>query len=108
MVPLYCGPISFYRHVSPMSMSPSPSRKKRKNVHFWRASTYLWPYRRIVIVSVICAFFVGAIGTTGLGLMLPILKVLINGDTVQVWVQRQVAERRLGVTLSEGEGDARV
>jgi ABC-type multidrug transport system fused ATPase/permease subunit len=61
---------------------------------------FLGPYRRIVLISVTCAFFVGLIMTGGLGAMLPILRVLIDGDTVSGWVDRQVAERRAGITLS--------
>jgi len=54
-----------------------------------------------VSVSVVCAFLVGFIFTGGLGAMLPILRVLVNDDTMQAWVDRHVVEGRLGVTLVE-------
>jgi subfamily B ATP-binding cassette protein MsbA len=37
----------------------------------------------------------GLIYTGGLGAVLPILRVLVNGDTVQSWTDHQVAEKRL-------------
>jgi ABC-type multidrug transport system fused ATPase/permease subunit len=55
----------------------------------------------MVAISVFCAFFVGFTMTAGLGTMLPILQVLIHGDTVQAWFDRQVAEQRLGVTFAQ-------
>src|SRR5947207_14246407 len=67
------------------------SRKRRKNTEFWRACRYLAPYRRIVIISIVCAFGVGVITTTGLGAMLPILRVLLNGETIQSSVDRQIS-----------------
>ncbi len=82
---------------------PKP-RKDRKNTSFWRTSGYLKPYRRMVATSIICAFFVGFISASGLATMLPILRVLINGDTVAGWVNRQIVQQRIGVTLSEQPG----
>ncbi|HYO07718.1 MAG TPA: ABC transporter ATP-binding protein [Tepidisphaeraceae bacterium] len=80
---------------------PAPRRKDRKNTAFWRACRYLAPYRRIVIVSIVCAFCVGFITTIGLTAMLPILRVLLNGDTLQGYVDRQIVQHRLGVSLDE-------
>jgi ABC-type multidrug transport system fused ATPase/permease subunit len=80
---------------------PRREKKDKKLLAFRRACRYLGPYRKIVLISVISAFFVGLIFTTGLGAMLPILKVLINDDTVPGWIDRQIAETRLGVKLAE-------
>jgi hypothetical protein len=71
-------------------MSADYRRKRRKNTHFWRAFRFLAPYRRIVAISIISAFFVGMVFTSGMGATLPIIKVLINGETIQSWVDRQV------------------
>jgi len=80
----------------------TPSQKSGgKRKHFWRACRYLWPYRMMVGISIFCAFFVGLTLAGGLGGLLPILRVLINGDTVQGWAYRQVAEQRLGVKFAE-------
>src|SRR3954454_23559060 len=86
-----------------MSDSERPRREKRdKSVaYFWRALRYLAPHRRLVGISIGCAFLVGLTFTGGLSAMLPILKVLMNGETVQVWSGRLVAEHRLNVKLAD-------
>src|SRR4051812_36568978 len=85
------------------STKPRDRREKRdKSVaHFWRATRYLAPHRRLVIVSIACAFLVGLTFTGGLGTMLPILRVLMSGETVQVWAGRIVASERLGAKLAD-------
>src|SRR5205814_2377555 len=65
-------------------------KNRRKNTDFWRACRYLAPYRRIVAISILCAFAVGFITTLGLGAMLPLLRVLIRGQTVQAWLDQQI------------------
>lgn len=89
-------------------MSPDPGRKKKKHAEFWRACRFLGPYRRLVVTSVLCAFLAGLIMTGGLAAMLPILRVLINGDTLQSWIDRQVAEHQYGVTLAPDPDSLRV
>src|SRR5437764_6712309 len=93
-------------------MSSDVSREQRKknksNADFWRACRYLAPHRKIVTISIICAFLVGLTFASGLGALLPILRILVNGDTMQGWVQRQAVENRLGVKLAEDAGDVRV
>ena len=85
-------------------MSEPAKAKKKRNTHFWRACRFLWPYRGKIALSVTAAVIVGLCMTGGLGTMLPIMRVLINGDTVQAWVYRQVAGTRLGATFSADPG----
>jgi hypothetical protein len=87
-----------------MSQEPPRKSRRKKNTQFWRACAFLAPYRRIVTISIVCAFLCGVIFTSGLGAMLPILRVLINEDTLQGWVDRQVAAKRLDVSLGDDEG----
>jgi ABC-type multidrug transport system fused ATPase/permease subunit len=82
-------------------MSDRVKPKGNKNQHFRRACRYLWPYWPMMLVSVIAALFVGLATAGSLGALLPIMKVLIHGDTVQAWRYRQSAEVRLGVSLSQ-------
>ncbi len=82
-------------------MSDPQRRKRKSHAHFWRAARYLFPYRRLVIVSVICALLIGFALAGGLGTLLPIMRVLITGDTLQGWVDRQGVESRLEVRLAE-------
>ena len=45
-------------------------RDKKNNANFWRALSYLRPYRPMVAVSIVCAVFVGLAMTSGLATML--------------------------------------
>ena len=78
---------------------PGRRRRSRGLAEFKRSLTYLRPYWKMVLTSIVCALFVGITTTAGLGAMLPIMRVLINGDRVQTWVYRQTAARRLGAYL---------
>ena len=80
-------------------------RDKKNNAHFWRALNYLKPYRGFVIISIVCALFVGLAMTSGLGAMLPIIRVLINGDTVPNWIDRTIADGRMKVTISDTDNN---
>src|SRR3954463_12244956 len=86
-----------------MSDSERPRREKRdKSVaYFWRALRYLAPHRRLVGISIGCAVLVGLTFTGGLSAMLPILRVLMNGETVQTWSGRIIAEKRLEIKLAD-------
>src|SRR3954466_13022221 len=66
---------------------------------FWRAFRYLAPYRGMITVSILCALFVGVAFAGGLGTMLPIMRVLMEGDTLKSWTDREIAERRLDAKL---------
>jgi ABC-type multidrug transport system fused ATPase/permease subunit len=86
-----------------MNDSPERAPRRSKNADFRRACGYLWAYRKLVVCSVASAFLVGLILTGGLGGMLPILRVLINEDTLASWIDRQVVEKRFGVRLAEDD-----
>src|SRR5688500_16407960 len=91
----------------PSSSNPPAPRvpKRKRNADFRRAIRYLGPYRGIVAASVVCALLVGIVFTGGISAMLPIFKVLLDDQTIEQWVDRQVIERRLGVTLMETPGE---
>src|SRR5688500_18186640 len=81
----------------------SPKKKRRKHTQFFRACRFLWPYRRMVTVSVIAAVFVGLVFSSSIGAMLPILRVLINNDTLASWVDRQVIGQKIDATLDDSD-----
>lgn len=83
-------------------------KKNKRKDEFWRACRYLRPHWRLVIVSVLCAFVVGATFTGGLGTVLPIMQVLINRDTIEDWVNRKFVEYRLDARLGEENTKVRV
>jgi ATP-binding cassette, subfamily B, bacterial MsbA len=89
-------------------MSDRPKVKGSKHRHFWRACRYLWPYRAKVTISVLAAVFVGLVMTGGLTTMLPIMQVLIKGDTMPGWMYRQTAQARLKVRFLGDSGLVKV
>ena len=82
---------------SPSDPRPTRAPKRKRNADFWRAIRFLGPYRGIVAASIICALLVGIVFTGGLGAMLPIFKVLLDDQTIEQWVDRQVVEDRKSV-----------
>ena len=89
-------------------MSSEARRKSKNNSHFWRACGYLAPYRALVIVSIVCAIFVSAAFAGGLGSLAPVMHVFLNGDTIQSWADREIVQRRLGVTFTEQTKDLQI
>ena len=83
-------------------------KKRGKRVYFWRATAYLRPYKKLVIVSIACAMFAGGVFFSGLGALLPVLQTLLNGDTPQMWVDRMVAEKRWQIELVDDPSVVRV
>ena len=70
--------------------------KKQKNADFWRACRFLGPYRGLVVTAVVCAFTSGVFFTGGLGVLGPILKVLVEGQTIPAWIDAKVASYQPG------------
>ena len=66
------------------------------------------PYRRIVIVSALCAVFVGLATSGSITTIMPIMRVLLNGQTVSDWGNVQIIERRLGVRLADDNDAVRL
>jgi ATP-binding cassette, subfamily B, bacterial MsbA len=79
-------------------MSDRP-RTKGRHRYFWRSCRYLWPYRSKVTISVVAAFVVGLALAGGLTTMIPIMQVMIGGDTMQSWYYRRTAANRMNVTF---------
>jgi ABC-type multidrug transport system fused ATPase/permease subunit len=80
----------------------SRDRPKDKSIkYFRRALRFLYPYRGLVVISIVCAIFVSGAFAGGLGTLLPIMRVFLNGDTVRSWIDRVIAQRRLGVTFAD-------
>ena len=86
-------------------MSSEVSREQRKKdkstADFWRACRYLYPHRKIVAVSIGCALLFGLTSAGGMGALLPILRLLLNEDTLQNYTARLVVANRLGARVSD-------
>ena len=82
------------------------ANKKKASEDFTRAMRHLLPYRGIIGLSLAAAIFVGLAMAGGFTTMLPVLSVLIKGDTVQTFVERRIVATRLGVTFAADAADA--
>jgi subfamily B ATP-binding cassette protein MsbA len=89
-------------------MSSEPPKKDKSISQFRRACGYLYPYRGLVVISIVCALFVSFAFAGGLGTLLPIMRVFLNGDTIQTWVDRAIAQPRLGVTFADSTDELRI
>jgi subfamily B ATP-binding cassette protein MsbA len=89
-------------------MSSEPRKRDKSVTNFWRACAFLRPYRPLVIISIICAVFVSAAFAGGLGMLMPIMNVFLNGDTVQTLTERSIAQHRLGVTFADRTKDLQI
>ena len=91
----------------PLDPKTSAKREKKKKdlADFWRAARFLLPYRRKIAISVIAALFIGLAMAGGLGSILPVLRVLVSGDTIPNWVNRSVAESRLQIKIASEASD---
>src|SRR6476660_9176348 len=92
--------------LAPVQRTPGKPLKSKDPSQFWRAARALWPYRKIIGISIVCAFFVGLAVSSGLTAMIPILQVLLKeNQTVADWANQQIADKRLGVKLSPSGKD---
>ncbi len=74
-----------------MSEKRQKNRPKKSTADFRRACRFLSPYRGMVAASIAAAVGSGLFFTIGLSALFPILKVLLNGQTVQQWVRERMA-----------------
>ena len=73
-------------------MSEPVRKPRRSRREFWRACTFLWPYRFEVGIAVVSAIVSGLLFTFGLSAMIPIIKILVSDDqTMQQAVAQSVA-----------------
>lgn len=91
-----------------MSSASASKAKKKGTADFWRATQFLRPYWRLVVISIACAIFVSAATTGGLSTLLPIMRVLIKGDTIQSWADREIVQRRIGAKFADDVNEVRI
>jgi subfamily B ATP-binding cassette protein MsbA len=82
-------------------MSQPAPRKSKDTRDFWRACRFLFPYWPMVATSIFCAIFVSAAFTGGLSSLMPIMRVLIAGQTVAQWADGQIVQHRLEIKLAD-------
>ena len=66
---------------------------------WWRVLRGVYPYRWMVVMSMICAIGVGLSYASGVTVMYPVMKIFISQEQMQGWADRTAAESRLHVTI---------
>lgn len=63
----------------------------------FRLGSYAVPYRRKIILSIICALLVSAFWSLNLSITFPIVRVLFQGDSLHVNVDREISELKVEI-----------
>ncbi len=66
---------------------------------WWRVLRGVWPYRWLVMISMVCALGVGLSYASGVAIMLPVMKIFISAEGVHGWVNRTAVEKRLNISV---------
>ncbi|MBV9123355.1 MAG: hypothetical protein JO112_08360, partial [Planctomycetes bacterium] len=77
--------------------------------NFLRAVKYAWPYRRRLILSIVCAFIAAILWSLNFTALYPILTILVNKQSLQEWVDGRIASLQKDIDgwHTEVEGYAR-
>ncbi len=67
--------------------------------NFRRMLGYVWGFRRLLAMSFAAAVLFAALHTFSIGSALPVLKVILEEESLHAWIDRMTVEDRLGVTL---------
>ena len=62
---------------------------------WWRVLRGVFPYRWMVVLSLICALGVGLSYASGVAVMLPVMKVFMSVEGLHGWINRSTAQNRL-------------
>src|SRR3954466_6876988 len=66
---------------------------------WWRVLRGVFPYRWMVVLSMICALGVGLSYASGVAVMLPVMKIFVSAEGIQGWANRTAAQSRLDLVM---------
>ncbi|MFM7164001.1 MAG: ABC transporter ATP-binding protein [Planctomycetaceae bacterium] len=66
--------------------------------NFLRISMYVLRYRKLVVLSVICALIVSAFWALNLSIAFPVVKVLFQNDSLHEFVDSEIATRQTAIS----------
>lgn len=64
-----------------------------------RVCRYVWPHKRYLALSVVCAIGLAFSFSASVGSLLPLLKVMVEQEGLHGWYDREAAGERLGADL---------
>src|SRR5215471_10097179 len=71
--------------------------------NFLRALRFVWPYRRRLSISIICALIAASLWGANFLAIYPVVQVLIADKTPQTWVDERVDAMRAAVKKNEND-----
>ena len=75
----------------------NPSKRVRALSAFARVLPYVWPHRRKLILSFVFALLVALFWSVNLSAAFPIVKVLIQGQSLEEYVSKEIAAAELQI-----------
>lgn len=75
---------------------------------FWRLVAMAKPYRRYLVVGLLCTVLFAGLQTAGVGGAFPVFQVLLEDEGLHGWVDRTVVSHRLDITLAPITSDDRI
>lgn len=85
------GPNTQHRTLADQRNEKPPSKKEMRAA-FWRMLTLIRPHRRAMTAGVLLGFGVALTYASSIGGMLPILKLVIEGENIQNWLLEEARE----------------
>jgi hypothetical protein len=75
---------------------------------FWRLVAMAKPYRRYLVVGLLCTVFFAGLQTAGIGGAFPVFQILLEEEGLHGWVDRTVAGHRVDITLAPVTSEDRI
>jgi ATP-binding cassette subfamily B protein/subfamily B ATP-binding cassette protein MsbA len=73
--------------------------------NFLRALRYALPYRKRLILSIVCAVFAAILWGLNFTAIYPVLKLLTTGQSLQVWIDSSIAHQQDEIEKLQKESD---
>jgi ATP-binding cassette subfamily B protein/subfamily B ATP-binding cassette protein MsbA len=73
--------------------------------NFVRALRYALPYRKRLILSIVCAVFAAILWGLNFTAIYPVLKLLTTGQSLQVWVDNSIADQQKEIDKLQKKSD---
>ena len=88
-----------------IDQKPERGKERFRASEFKRIVALTWQFKRVLITGLVCTVVYACLHTGSIGAAFPIFKILLEEEGLKGWVNRTVAERRIGVeTAPPGDG----
>lgn len=71
---------------------------------FVRIGSYVWPYRRLFVLSVVCAVIVSLFWAMNLSFAFPVVKILFQNDSLHGYVDTEIQTLESSIRVDTATG----